>query len=158
MVQAAAFFTGDGPRDSVVEARLLDELRTCDGWIPELSLVAEVDDQLVGHNVCTRGHIGAVPCVGLGPIGIRPDWQRRGVGSALMHAMIGAADALGEPVICLLGSPEYYTRFGFVPSTALGIDPPDAAWGVHFQARSLSAWEPRFTGQFRYAEPFEQLD
>ncbi len=154
-IQAAAFKQSEA---EPVEARLLDELRSCAGWIPELSLVAEREGAVVGHNVCTRGHVGEVPCVGLGPIGISPDLQRDGLGSALMHAMIGAADALGEPLVALLGSPDYYSRFGFVASSELGIDPPEEAWGVFFQARPLTTWDASITGQFRYAEPFNNLD
>lgn len=154
-IQVAAFRQTD---DEPVEARLLDELRASAGWIPELSLVAERDEVVVGHNVCTRGHVGDLACVGLGPIGIAPDVQRGGLGSALMHGMIGAADALGEPLIALLGSPDYYSRFGFVASIELGIEPPEEAWGVFFQALPLSAWDDAITGQFRYAEPFNNLD
>lgn len=157
-VQAAAFGAqaGDGG-DEPEEARLLDALRRCEGWLPALSWVAETDGQVVGHNVCTRGHVGEVSCLGLGPIGVDPAGQRAGVGSALMHAMIGAADALGEPLIALLGSPDYYRRFGFVPSTELGIEPPDPAWGIHFQVLTLSAWKPSIRGVFRYASPFDEL-
>ncbi len=133
-------------------------MRTCEGWIPELSLVAEHEGGVVGHNVCTRGFINEVACVGLGPIGIQPKLQNGGFGSALMHAMIGAADALGEPVIALLGSPDYYRRFGFVAATSIGIAPPEAAWGDFFQALPLSTWTSDMTGQFRYAAPFHELD
>lgn len=154
-VQAAAFRSGD---EEPVEARLLDDLRRCDGWIPALSWVAVSDGIVVGHNVCTRGHVGDVACVGLGPIAVDPNVQRSGIGSALMHAMIGAADATGEPLVAVLGDPAFYSRFGFATATDLGIDPPEEEWGVHFQIRELSAWTPTISGAFRYAAPFDEVD
>ena len=153
-VQAAAFARDEA---EPVEARLLDELRACDGWLPALSWVAEVDGRIIGHNICTRGHVDRTPCVGLGPIGVAPDTQRSGIGSALMHAMIGAADAVGEPLIALLGDPGYYSRFGFVRSSDLGIAPPDPDWGPHFQVLPLTAWNDSITGSFRYSTPFDEV-
>jgi putative acetyltransferase len=153
-VQVAAFHDGDG---EPVEAGLLDKLRECDGWLPALSWVAEIDGQIVGHNVCTRGHVNNVPCVGLGPIGVMPKFQHSGVGSALMHAMVGAADAGGEPLIALLGSPAYYSKFGFVPSADRGIAAPELAWGANFQVLPLTAWNDSITGSFRYAAPFDEV-
>ncbi len=153
-VQAAAFDRGEG---EPVEVRLLDQLRESDDWVPELSWLAEIDGRIVGHVVCTRGHVGEVGCVGLGPLGVVPDCQRAGVGTALMHAVIGAADALGEPLIALLGDPAYYSRFGFTPSTAHGVHPPDASWGEHFQIRQLSTWTEPITGTFRYSASFNTI-
>ncbi len=155
-IQVEAFRQSE--TEEPIEANLLDSLRDCDGWIPELSWVAEVDGAVVGHAICTRGHVDDVPCVGLGPIGVAPDLQRKGVGSSIMHALIGASDAMGEPLIALLGDPSYYSRFGFVASAELGIEPPEAAWGVYFQVRPLTAWSASITGQFRYAAPFDELD
>lgn len=140
-----------------MEARLLDALRACEGWLPALSIIAEVDGVVVGHVVTTRGFVEHVPVLGLGPIGVSPSLQRDGVGLALMHATIGAAEALGEPLIGLLGSPGYYSRFGFVASSTFDIAPPDPAWGHHFQVRTLSAYRPDVTGEFRYAAPFDDL-
>ena len=154
-VQAAAF-TSDQAEPA--EARLLDQLRACAGWIPALSWVAELDGRVVGHNVCTRGFVGEVPCLGLGPIGVAPNLQQGGVGSALMHAMIGAADALDEPLIALLGNPAFYSKFGFVPSTEVGIVAPDESWGIYFQVLPLNAWNEAISGTFRYASPFDNLD
>jgi putative acetyltransferase len=74
-----------------------------------------------------------------------------------MHAVLGAADALGHAVVVLLGHVDYYPRFGFVPAASMGIDAPDPAWGEHFQARRLSAWTPAVGGAFRYAAPFDDL-
>ena len=150
------------------EATLVGWLRDDQGWVPELSLVAESDPsgaevvgqvvgQVVGHVVATRGRLADRPALGLGPLSVHPAHQGRGIGAALMHTILGAADALGEPVVVLLGDPALYSRFGFVPAAALGIEAPDPAWGDYFQARTLGAWRPEFAGRFRYAAPFDRL-
>ena len=74
-----------------------------------------------------------------------------------MHAVLAAADALELPLVGLVGSTEYYARFGFVPGTQLGIEPPDPTWGDHFQVRPLTAYRGGIVGRFRYAPAFEQL-
>jgi putative acetyltransferase len=152
-----AAFGGPGGAEPV-ETRLLAELRRGDAWLPALSLVA-VDGAgaVIGHVVCTRAHIGAARALGLGPLSVRPDRQGRGVGTALMHTVLGAADALEEPVVVLLGEPAYYARFGFRLAAEHGIAPPVEEWSAHFQARALHAWNPLLRGTFRYAEPFERV-
>lgn len=146
-----AAFEGD------VEVRLVAALRASDAWLPPLSLVAEVNDRVVGHVVCTRAHVGDVPALGLGPLGVAPALQKSGIGSALMHAVLGAADALDEPVVVLLGHSGYYPRFGFAPAAKLGITPPVAEWADHFQARPLSTYDSGVRGPFAYAAPFNDL-
>lgn len=140
------------------EATLITWLRDDDGWIPGLSLVA-VDDTagVVGHVVCTRGFVDDVPALGLGPLSVTPVHQRRGIGAALMHAVLGAADALDYPLVALVGDPGYYRRFGFRPASELGVLAPDDAWGDYFQARLLSAYSETMRGRFHYAEPFSRL-
>lgn len=157
---AAAFATmGDNAdRDVPVEVPLLDALRDCGGWIPELSLVAvDTEDRPIGYVVCTRGQVANTPALGLGPIGVHPDQQGAGVGSALMHAVVAAAEARDEPLIAVLGEPAYYSRFGFRPSTDHHITPPEAAWGAYFQTRPLAAHDPSLRGEFSYAQPFREL-
>ena len=107
-----------------METRLLRALRDDAGWISTLSMVAECEDEVIGHVVCTRGRLGVLEALGLGPISVLPNRQRRGVGSALMHAVIGAADACGERLIALLGDPGFYSRFGFVPASEHRVDAP----------------------------------
>ncbi|HEY1628144.1 MAG TPA: GNAT family N-acetyltransferase [Streptosporangiaceae bacterium] len=139
------------------EATLIEELRASDAWLPALSLVAvNGSGELAGHVLCTRGYAGDSPALGLGPLGVRPDSQRGGVGSALMNAVLGAADALGEPLVALLGDPAYYRRFGFRPSSEYEIVPPEPRWQPHFQVRTLSSYAAE-RGAFRYAEPFTRV-
>lgn len=139
------------------EATLVGWLRDDEGWIPDLSLVAEAHGDVVGHVVCSRGRIDESPALGLGPVSVDPTHQQRGVGSALMHAVLGAADALHEPVVVLLGDPAYYDRFGFAPAADLGIEAPDPAWGEYFRARPLTAYDGSLRGRFSYAAPFSRL-
>ncbi|HEX6346614.1 N-acetyltransferase, partial [Umezawaea sp.] len=122
------------------EHELVDRLRADAGWIPALSLVAVAGDAVVGHVVCTRATVDGAPALGLGPLSVLPSHQRAGVGKALVHAVLGAADALDEPLVVLLGSPDYYSRFGFRLAAEFGITPPVEEWAPHFQARPLSAF------------------
>jgi predicted N-acetyltransferase YhbS len=143
--------------DDVPEARLTDQLREDAGFLAHLSLVAVEDDVVVGHVIGTRGWLEplGVPAVGIGPVGVLPAAQGRGTGTVLVHALLAVAEAAGERLVVLLGSPDYYRRFGFVASTEVGVGAPDASWGRHFMARWLA--EPRSPGTFRYAEPFDRL-
>ena len=143
--------------EDVVEARLVDALREDAGFLPRLSLVAVVDDVVTGHVIATRGWLEpfGAPVLGLGPLGVLPDAQGRGVGTALVHSVLAVAEAAGETLVALLGEPAYYGRFGFRPAGELGVLAPDPRWGRHFQARWLAG--PRPGGTFRYADPFQRL-
>lgn len=158
--QAAAFRRPDTPAAELpIEASLVDALRADpDAWIPELSLVAvDDDDRVIAHVVCSRAWVGEGrrPVLGLGPIGVLPERQGDGIGSALVHAVTAAAEERREPLIGLLGSPDYYGRFGFVRSTEHGIHPPDPAWAEYFQVCALADHDPTITGTFRYAPAFD---
>jgi putative acetyltransferase len=156
-VTAAAFARPDREGQVPPEATLVDELRAGPAWLPALSLVATTAaGQVTGHVLCTRGYVGPVPVLGLGPLSVRPDRQRRGVGSALVHTILGAADALGEPLVALLGDPAYYSRFGFRLSTEYQIMPPRPEWQPHFQVRVLTGYRPSLHGAFAYPEPFDR--
>jgi putative acetyltransferase len=152
-----AAFRPPGRGADAVEARLVDELQEDVGFLPHLSLVAVDGHDVLGHVIATRGWVDplGVPALGVGPVGVLPGAQRRGIGTVLVHALLAVAEATDERLVALLGSPEYYARFGFVRSTDLGVAPPEPQWGEHFQARLLGRFEA--SGTFRYAEPFARL-
>lgn len=136
---------------------MVDELRASEAWLPRLSLVAIIDGHIAGHVVCTRAHVETAPVLALGPIGVDLSRQNQGVGQALMNVVIADADASGESLIGLVGSPSFYARFGFVPGSDHGIQSPDPAWGDFFQVKTLSKAHSEIKGRFVYAEPFNRV-
>ena len=117
-----AAFARPGIGTEPPEVDLVRRLRADVGWVAALSLVAKhTTGAAVGHVVCTVGSIGDAVALGLGPLGVLPAYQRGGVGQALMHAVLGAANALDFPVVALLGNVDYYSRFGFVAARTIGV-------------------------------------
>ncbi|GEL17007.1 GNAT family N-acetyltransferase [Pseudonocardia asaccharolytica] len=136
----------------------MDELRRGPWWLPRLSLVAvSATGAVIGHVLATRASLepSGTAVLGLAPLGIDPAHQGRGVGTALMHAILAAAEACDEPLVALLGAPAYYRRFGFSAAAGHGIAAPDPTWAAAFQARVLSGTV--VPGRFRYAPPFDRL-
>jgi predicted N-acetyltransferase YhbS len=145
--------TGLAVEGKPVEVEMLRQLFECEEYLPDFSVVAELAGEVVGHVISTRGWVGDYGLLGLGPIGVTPRLQRHGIGTALMNNTIARANAAGEGGIALLGSTEYYSRFGFVPAASFGVLPPDEAWGDHFQLLPLALWPGGVHGTFRYAAP-----
>ena len=136
------------------EVSLFEALREGGDALPELSFTALTDGGVVGHVTASKATVATDPVVAVGPIGVLPEHQGMGIGSALMDALLTAADAAQVPLIVLLGSPQYYSRFGFRPAEQLGVTPPEAGWGGAFQARTLTAYTESVSGRFRYAPAF----
>lgn len=156
-VHTAAFADDTAIGSLPDEVDLVDALRTSGAWLPALSLIAVDGGEVVGHCLTTRAHVGTAQVLGLGPIGVLPSHQRRGIGSGLMVETIDTAEEHGELLIGVVGDPRFYQRFGFVPSTDVHVTAPNASWGRFFQIRTLAAYRSDITGEFRYAAPFEEL-
>jgi putative acetyltransferase len=150
-------FRQPGERGTPIEVGVLHDLIDMNDVIDPLSLVAELDGTPVGHVICSRATVADHGVAALGPIAVLPHRQRRGIGLAMLHSALAAADALGYPLMALLGSISYYSSFGVVPASGLGIDAPEPTWGDNFQVRPLSAYRPEIRGQFRYAPAFDGL-
>ncbi len=149
-VHRAAFGDDDVPR-------LVEELRESEWYEPELSFVAETDERVVGHVMNTWvGLEGAdVQLLQLSPLGVLPEHQRRGHGSALVRASLAAAGARGEPLLLVEGNPRYYRRFGFVRADELGLLPPaEALYDWAFQVAVLDESVALPQGRVVYTPPF----
>lgn len=86
-----------------------------------LSLVAEIDDQVVGHIAFSPLTIsdGTPDWYGLGPVSVLPELQRQGIGKALIREGLSRLQNLGAKGCCLVGHPQYYRQFGFVNPVGL---------------------------------------
>ena len=142
------------PGSVAPEVGLFEALSEAGDAIPEFSFTALTDGGVVGHVTASKATVAADQVVAVGPIGVLPDHQGMGIGSALMEALLAAADAADVPLVVLLGAPQYYGRFGFRPAKELGVIPPEPAWGEGFQARALTAYTDSFAGPFQYASAF----
>ena len=122
--------------ESNAEAVLVDRLR--DRGVVTLSLVAVEDDSIVGHILFTPVTIESenakYEAVTLAPVAVLPEYQRRGIGAMLIEHALDECKRLGHNIVVLIGHPEYYPRFGFVPAKAKGLlsefEVPDEAWMV----------------------------
>ena len=131
---AAIREVNDRAFDQPLEGRIVDALRA-HGAV-QLSLVAEVEGQVVGHILFSPiTGPGGVVGSGLGPMAVTPDHQKRGVGAALIAAALPRLRDAGFPFVVVLGHDGYYTRFGFGPASRHGLrcewDVPDESFMVH---------------------------
>jgi putative acetyltransferase len=113
------------------EARLVEKIRSTSGFIPELSLIALIGNQVVGHIVLSQIHVDSGkrsartwPVLSLAPMAVRPGHQNQGIGSALVRQGLKRARRLGHKVVVVVGHPGYYPRFGFTPARPLGLEAP----------------------------------
>jgi len=146
---------------SPAEADLVELIRASDGFVPDLSLVAEdPDGGIVGHILLS--HVGIAgspdPVLALAPMAVVPERQRQGIGSALTRAALDAAEARDEPLVIVLGHPWFYPRFGFRPASRYGIFPPAATWpDAAFMAKPLTTWRSDLKGRVLYPPAFGRL-
>jgi putative acetyltransferase len=142
------------------EGRLVDALREHGGVL--LSLVAMAEGELVGHILYTPVSIAVggkeVLGVGLGPMAVLPEFQRRGIGTRLVEAGNRKLREAGVPFIVVVGHPEYYPRFGFVPASKHELscewDVPDEVFMVLVTDRETMAG---VSGLARYRAEFSSF-
>jgi putative acetyltransferase len=144
-------------------ADLVDGLRGAVGADDGLSLVAEDAGRIVGHVMFTRSLLDAtrrlVDVHVLSPVAVLPDRQGQGIGSMLIQRGLGIMTEWSVPLVFLEGSPDYYSRLGFLAGAGLGFRRPSLRIPVAaFQVIRLPAYEPWMTGSLIYADVFWQHD
>lgn len=144
-VQLAAF-------EQSVEADLIEALRlNGDGAI---SLIAEIDNCIVGHIYYSK-LVSPYLSLALAPIGVLPEYQSKGIGTALINAGQELAASLGYERVFVLGEPQYYEKFGFDLDAAKVYASIYA--GPYFMVKHLSDKISFDSGDVKYATPFEAL-
>lgn len=138
---------------------LVKKLRNSENFIKELSIVIEVEEEIIGYCLFTKGKIRndneEFKTLVLAPLAVLPEYQRRGIGSKLIDEGIKRAKKLGYESIVVLGHQEYYSRFGFEKSSDYGIKAPfevpeEALMVLELKENSLN----KVSGTIIYAREF----
>ena len=125
-----------------------------ESFIQELSLVAEQDGRIVGRILFTKLKVGQTTQLALAPLAVHPDFQRQGIGGALIEEGHRIAAQLGYDYSILLGHPTYYPRFGYQPASRFGIQSPFDVPDENYMAFDLSGRHPQMSGQVEYPPQF----
>lgn len=130
----------------VNEAELVETLRMSEDFIPELSLVAIRDGEVVGHILFSPVEIetpdGYVPVLTLAPMAVLPAFQNQVIGSKLVKRGLEECKRLGYKIVVVIGHPNYYPRFGFVSASEKGLkaslkDPKEAFMVIELELGAL---------------------
>jgi putative acetyltransferase len=158
--RAAIRAVNDQAFGDTAEGRIVELIRAAD--IEMLSLVAMKGDDVVGHILFSPVVIEAagenIVGLGLAPMAVVPEFQRQGIGTALVHEGLRRIRASDCPFVIVVGHEHYYPRFGFRPASGFGLrcqwdGVPDAA----FMALILDAERMRgVTGVARYRPEFDE--
>ncbi|MDZ8236942.1 N-acetyltransferase [Nostoc sp. ChiQUE01b] len=142
------------------EAKLVERIRHSDRYIPELSLVAEIEGMVVGHILFSYIDLAnkqTLQVLGLAPLAVYPQFQRQGIGSALIKAGLEIAEANKEAIVIVLGHPEFYTRFGFQTSVIYGIESPFPVPEEFFMVKPLQGYHKKCKGKVVYPPAFDEV-
>ncbi len=142
-------------------ASLVERIRASEHFVPELALVAEDSSGVIGHVMLSWVGLASRSrdrILNLTPMSVRPDRQRAGVGTRLIHDLLGRAEEAGEPAIMVEGIPAYYPRFGFERASALGfVAPHPRIPDDAFMVKRLPGYSDELAGRVIYPPAFDAL-
>jgi putative acetyltransferase len=142
------------------ESRLIERIRLSEHFIPELSLVAEENNHIVGHALFSKAAVNDGEMnhevIILAPIAVMPVHQKRGIGAELIQEGLKRSTELGYGFVFLIGHPTYYPKFGFEPARKYGFElkqfnVADAVFMVYKLTQGIA--NP-LQGELRYPESF----
>jgi putative acetyltransferase len=139
------------------EGRLVDALR--DGGYVRASLVAEQDEKVVGHILFSDlpiiNEAGTVPALALAPMAVLPEFQKQGIGSALVRRGLEVCREQGHRIVIVVGHPHFYPRFGFSMKLAAHLDSPFSGRESFMAVELVPGALDGVMGRVRYPPPFE---
>ncbi len=126
------------------EHYLAHVLRESGCFLPELDFVAVSDGELVGNIMYTRANVlcdsgETLPVLSFGPLSVLPDWQGKGIGSALVNHSLKKAAELGFNAVLIYGDPAFYSCLGFRSAESFTIGTMDDYYADALQALELVA-------------------
>ena len=144
------------------ESKLIEKIRKGPNFVPELSLVAEKDNEIVGHILFSKIKIvgeSEFETLALAPMAVIPKLQKQGIGGKLIKKGIEKAIELGFDSIIVLGHKDYYPKFGFQQASKWGIKSPFEVPDEAFMAIELTekALESR-AGVVQYPQEFMESE
>ncbi|WP_375478842.1 GNAT family N-acetyltransferase [uncultured Nostoc sp.] len=142
------------------EAKLVEKIRYSDRYISELSLIAEVENVVVGHILFSYLNLvgeETLQVLGLAPLAVYPQFQTQGIGSALIKAGLEIAEVKKEAIVIVLGHPQFYTRFGFQLSVVYEIESPFPVPEEFFMVKALQNYQKQYKGKVVYPDAFNEV-
>lgn len=155
---AAIRFVNEHAFGGTVEADIVEKLR--DRGVLKLSLVAMQDNEIIGHiafsPVKIESERSSSEAIALAPMAILPAHQHRGIGSQLVRAGLKECRQLGYKAVVVLGHPDYYPRFGFIPASIFNLKceypaPDEAFMTLELSKGALS----HISGTVKYQPEFQ---
>lgn len=145
------------------EAKLVSLLRQSNAFVPELSLVATIDNKIIGHILFSKIIIAddnhnEFESLALAPMAVMPEFQQKGIGGQLIKSGIDKAKELQYKSVIVLGHEHYYPKFGFVPAKKWNIKAPfdvpaNAFMGIELVSDGLKG----VSGTVKYPKAFEAV-
>lgn len=136
------------------EHNLIERIRLSTDYIPELSLVAESDDIILGHIMFSRISVGQTEAIALAPLSVRTDWQRKGIGKLLVAVGHRQARKMGYFCSMVLGNPDYYSKFGYEKTSSYGIIAPFDVPDEYYMVCDLGNTGDIPQGNVKYSDAF----
>jgi putative acetyltransferase len=144
------------------EGLLVDKLRTNPDFIDKLSIVADLNNKIIGHILffpikIRKGKTRYVS-LALAPMSVLPEYQNRGIGGRLIEKGLETAKRLGFKSVIVLGHKDYYPRFGFASTSKWDIKAPfDLPDDVFMAIELVPDGLKQVTGIVEYPKEFDEV-
>ncbi|QQK08826.1 GNAT family N-acetyltransferase [Miniphocaeibacter halophilus] len=136
---------------------LVNSLRDSKAYIPKLSLVAEYNKEIVGYIMFTKVGLGNKNALALAPLAVAPGYQNLGIGKSLIEEGHKLAIELNYEYCLVLGSENYYPKFGYIPASKLGIKSPFNVPDENFMVVDFLKQNIKINETVKYPKEFFEL-